>query len=638
MKSVFFIITSILIGLKVCSQTMELNPVLVSGSSHEKKIRETGRNIILLNKEDLKNIPGNSLDEILRFIPGIEVQMRGPAGAQSDFVLRGSTFQQVLILIDGIRMNEPLTAHFNSYIPVLKEEIEQVEVIKGAAASIYGPDAVGGVIHIITKKSYETKKQRIVADFKRGFYGLSHQSISGEINHPNSSVFLGAQKNSADGPPLRGTLGFVKTDLYSLRWAKKFSQHWQLLIRGAIDRRNFNAQNFYTNFLSDTAKETVNSFWQQASLTRSTPKTDYYFLFGSRQLRDEYLFRPDAAANLNRTRLFNTDIRQIQKLKWQQSKWTGGVQIFNKAIRSNDRGNHIHHHIGFYSSLMHQPLKGLFLTEGLRMDWDQSYKWNFIPQFNVAYSIKDLVVRGSIGKGIRDADFTERFNNFNKTMVTSGRIGNPALGAEKSLNVEIGADLFISKPIQLHATIFRRNQTDMIDWIQTKYENMPRQTNLTPNGMYALAMNIANVNTTGTEIDLNGLHQLSDKLTLKWNSGFTFVDAAGGYISTLYLSNNAHIVWNNNLQVVHEFGMLSVSTLYKNRPEQKTNNLNVGVSKSFLLVNMRVDGYIWKKKASLYGQIENIFDIEYADFLGAKMPGRWLMMGIRLSLEKGSSL
>jgi iron complex outermembrane receptor protein len=640
MKSLLFIIASTLIVVESYSQTMELNPVKVSSSLQEKRIRETGRNIVILDQEALQKIPGNSLDEILRFIPGIEVQMRGPAGAQADFVIRGGTFQQVLVLIDGIRMNEPLTGHFNSYIPVLKEEIQRIEILKGAAASIFGPDAVGGVIHIITQQTLEDKKQqRLQADVKRGAYGLSHQTISGMLSNSNSSIFLGAQRNKADGPMLRGTSGFVQTNLYSMRIDKKFANNWRLLMRGAIDRRNFNAQNFYTNFLSDTARETVNSTWQQASLTKSSPKADYYLLFGARQLRDEYLFRPAATANDNRTQLFNTDIRQIHKLRWQQAKWTSGIQVMNKIIRSNDRGNHTHHHLGFYSSLMHQPLKGLFLTEGVRMDWDQSYKWNFVPQLNVAYIFNNISLRGSVGKGIRDADFTERYNNYNKTIVSSGRIGNPALKAEKSLNIEMGADFFLNKPIQIHTTLFKRNQTNMIDWVQTKFDQMPRRSNLVANGVYALAMNIASVNTAGAEIDMNGLHQLSNSLQLKWNSGLTWLDAqAADNISSLYLSNNANLIWNNNLQLSHRTGMLSVSTLYKNRAEQKTNNLNASVSKSFMLVNMRADVYVWRKKASIYSQVENIFDAAYADFLGARMPGRWLMLGIRLTLEKVSPL
>jgi outer membrane cobalamin receptor len=128
-------------------------------------------------------------------------------------------------------------------------------------------------------------------------------------------------------------------------------------------------------------------------------------------------------------------------------------------------------------------------------------------------------------------------------------------------------------------------------------------------------------------------------MKLRWNSGLTFIDAAAAdNISSLYLSNTANMIWNNNIQLSHTRGIFSIGTLYKNRAEQKTNNLTASVSKSFLLVNLRADAYVWEKKALVYGQVENIFDIVYADFLGAKMPGRWLMLGIRLTLEREKSL
>ncbi|MFZ9687063.1 MAG: TonB-dependent receptor plug domain-containing protein [Chitinophagaceae bacterium] len=632
----FLSIILILVNTVGHSQTLDLNPVLVESTIQQKRIRETGRNIIRLSKEELQKIPGNSLDEILRFIPGIEVQMRGPAGAQADFVMRGGTFQQVLVLIDGIRMNEPLTGHFNNYIPVLKEEIQSIEIIKGAAASIFGPDAVGGVIHIITQKSFEEKKQQHVrADIKRGSYGLFQNTFSGEVSNQHTSLFLGAQINKTDGQALRGTNGFVNTELFNMNFSKKFANDWKVYIRGAVDRRDFNAQNFYTTFLSDTAREKVNSTWQQFSLSKTTPKTDYYFLLGARQLNDNYQFRPGAIPNDNRSQLLNADLRQIQKLKWQQAKWTSGVQLFNKVIRSNDRGNHTHKHMGAYSSLMHQPLKGLFLTEGIRLDWDQSYQWNFIPQINIAYIINNIAFRASAGKGVRDADFTERYNNYNKTLVTSGRIGNPNLKAEKSINLELGADFFTNKPIQLHASLFRRNQTNMIDWVQTKFELMPRQSNLITTGAYALAMNIANVNTSGAELDINGMHKITDQLNLRWNSGLTSLKSvAADNISSIYLSNYANLVWNSNFQLTTSNWMLSISTLYKQRPEQKTSNLTTGVSKSFGLMNIRADKYLFNQSGAIYLQIENLFNVQYADFLGAKMPGRWIMTGFRLHLSK----
>lgn len=635
MRNLFLSISLLLIAMSTYSQSMDLDPVFVSSSLQDKKQRESGRNIIFFTKEDIQKIPGNSLDEILRFVPGIEVQMRGPSGAQADFVFRGGTFQQVLVLIDGIRINEPLTGHFNSYIPVLKEEIQRIEILKGAAASLFGSDAVGGVIHVITHKSFEKEKEKSLhASLKRGSYGLSQQTLSVGISKPKTNLFAGAQYNKVNGEELRGTRGFVKTGLYTISLTRKLSNEWNLHARLAMDRRNFNAQNFYTNFASDTATETVNSTWQQVSLTKMTSKKNYYVLFGARQLEDEYRFRPKSIANNNRTRLMNIDLRQVNKIKWQQARWTNGIQLSNKIIQSNDRGNHTHQHAGLYSVFLHQPLKGLFLTEGLRLDWDRSYKWNIIPQFNLSYVLKSLNLRGSIAKGVRDADFTERFNNYNKTGITSGRIGNPNLKAEKSLNLELGADFFNQSPIQIHFTLFRRNQSNLIDWINTTYNNMPRRENLIPGGTYALALNIASVQTTGVELDINGAHQLSSQLNIRWNTGLTLVNAtATNEVSSLYLSNYARVIWNSNLQLTHTKGLLSISTLLKRREQQTTNTLIIPVSKSFGIVNARADLYLWNKRASLLLQADNIFNIKYADFVGAKMPSRWITTGVSISLN-----
>ena len=78
----------------------------------------------------------------MKFIPGVEVQSRGPLGAQSDISLRGSTFQQVLVLLDGLRINDPNTGHFSGYLPITPSQIDRIEVLKGAASSVYGADAL----------------------------------------------------------------------------------------------------------------------------------------------------------------------------------------------------------------------------------------------------------------------------------------------------------------------------------------------------------------------------------------------------------------------------------------------------------------------------------------------------------------
>jgi iron complex outermembrane receptor protein len=106
----------------------------------------TGRHVTVIGSGRISSLPINSIDEILRYVPFMEVQSRAPFGAQADFLMRGSTFNQVLVLVDGMRINDPLTGHFNGNIPVPLAEISRIEVYRGPASAIYGPDAVGGVV------------------------------------------------------------------------------------------------------------------------------------------------------------------------------------------------------------------------------------------------------------------------------------------------------------------------------------------------------------------------------------------------------------------------------------------------------------------------------------------------------------
>lgn len=621
------------------AQVPVLEPVLISTSAQQQRIRETGRNISVLTKEDIKNIPANSLDELLRFVPGIEVQQRGPQGSQSDLIIRGGTFQQVLVVIDGMRANEPLTGHFNAYIPIHPEEIERIEVIKGAAAAIFGPDAVGGVVHVITKaftQNFGTKTKSAAASLQGGQFGLFNGRIALSSSNKKSYVSGGLQQNKAKGMQMRGTTGYFNNDLANISYARKLNDAWRLMIRAAADRRDFNAQNFYTSFLSDTAREKVSSTWQQLALTRTSEKSTFSILVNARQLKDVYSFRPVSIANQNSTNLFNADLRHTVRLKWQQAKFTSGMQVFNKQIASNDRGNHKHLHTGIYANLQHQLLNKLFLTEGIRADWDQSYKWALIPQLNLAYTGNLATLRASISKGIRDADFTERYNNFNKPLVTGGSIGNPALEAERSLNMEIGADLLLDKPVQVHATVFRRNQSSLIDWAPTMYADIPLRINLIPTGIYALASNIANVDTRGAELDLSGDHHWGKETKLRWNSGITVLKSTGKGNSqpSFYLSSHAKLLWNSNMRISNKFGAVSMGTVYKKRNKQTANAINAKISPEYFTVNLRIEKYLLKKKAGLMVQIDNLTDVAYSDLLGSIMPGRWMQFGCWMNLNK----
>src|SRR4051794_1671696 len=189
-KKLFFVGILCMFSGRIFSQQVELDPVTITSSLQPVSASASGRNIVVIKGEQIEKLPVHSLDELLRYLPGVEVQMRGPMGAQSDIVLRGGTFQQVLVIIDGIRINDPNTGHFNSYIPIAPAEIDRIEVLKGASSAIYGAEAVGGVIHVITKTFAAKKGQKVrqlTAQGTAGEYGLLNGQAGGFYQNNNTS-------------------------------------------------------------------------------------------------------------------------------------------------------------------------------------------------------------------------------------------------------------------------------------------------------------------------------------------------------------------------------------------------------------------------------------------------------------------
>lgn len=613
----------------------ELDPVTVTASLQPVTASATGRNIIVIKGEQFSKLPVHSLDELLRYVPGAEVQMRGPMGAQSDIVLRGGTFQQVLVIIDGIRINDPNTGHFNSYIPIAPAEIERIEVLKGASSAIYGAEAVGGVIHIITKTfaaKQGQKSKQLTAQGSAGQYGLLNGQLGGFYQNGNTAIAGGVLSNNATGQQQRGTRGFFHNTSASASINQFIHKNWNVSFRTALDRRDFAAQNFYTTFKSDTANEKVNSFWNQVRLSYAKLHHNFSFDIGYKATNDTYAFNTAAPANSNKSNL----LQGLAVYNWDagdKTTITTGAQWVNKKMKSNDRGDHTLNQAGTFLILAQKIGDHFNLNPAMRFEWNERSGWEVVPQINLSYKLPYWQLRGSAGKTIRDADFTERFNNYNKTLVTSGSIGNPDLVSERSLSYEAGADFFGIKNMKIAATAFHQHFTQLIDFVNTPYDEMPRKTNLSPTGTYALAKNIARVNSTGFETDIEYTKQFDNKHQLSATVGWIWIDSKSDNAApSFYVSSHAKFLTNFNIQYAIHWFSISVNGLYKDRNAQISTPINADLSKDYFLLNVQLQAYVYKNKLSIFGEADNAFDKRYSDLLGSKMPGRWIMGGCKVVL------
>ncbi|MFN2437670.1 MAG: TonB-dependent receptor plug domain-containing protein [Chitinophagaceae bacterium] len=622
---------------------IELDPVTVTSSLLPTQTSKTGRNIIVIKGEQFLNLPINSIDELLRYVPGMEVQARGPMGAQSDFILRGGTFQQVLVLVDGVRVNDPNTGHFSSYIPIAPAEIERIEILKGGSSAIYGSDAVGGVIHIITK-SFNAhsgqKRKHFKSQITIGENNLANINAGGFYSNGKTVIGGGILSNNARGEKQRGINGYYHLNTFSFSLQQHINNDWHIALRSAYDDRDFAAQNFYTAIKLDTASEKVKTFWNQLHIVYQKNKNKISLDAGYKTVNDEFLLNPSGIANNNKSKLWQA-LAVYERRFTTQTILTSGGQFQLRKIRSNDRGNHDIKQLAGFASLKQMFGESFTINPALRIDWNELGGTELVPQLNLSYRISSFQLRGSIGKTIRHADFTEQYNNYNKPpFVRSGnRIGNPDLSAERSLSYEAGVDVFMHDNLKISSTFFQRDYDDLIDYVLTPYNQIPRRSNLAVGGNFFFAKNIAEVKTTGFETDLQFRKKINDHQHINTNFGVVWLDSESKEaIPSLYISSHADFLANFSVQYSIRSFSLGVNGLYKKRnpifQNETASSIFASLSEDYFVANAKAEILVYKKLIGLFAQVDNLFDKNYSDLLGAKMPGRWIMGGIKISLTK----
>ena len=624
-------------------QSFSLDTLLVKTTRIPLKASETGRSISILTKEQIQQLPATTFYELLQNICGVEIQSRGGFGVQGDIVMRGSTFSQVLVLIDGMKINDPLTGHFNCYVPVSNMEIERIEILKGAGASMYWPDAVGGVINVITK-GFEALKNG-TNSYGSVYYGDNNLvSSTASVFHKSNKFYvgLGASINNSigdsilpvavnDSTTLEGYRNYFDIKNLSLSAGYKVNNLWELKVRSSILSSDFNARYFYTSYLSDKSTEITSNWFNRVQLLRKSSKGSLLDINASyKRSSDEFLYTPNADPNMHTMDYLNFTVNNSNEIN-EKFIFKSGIQADLRKIESNDRGNHSDYHFGAYLMGVFK-LNNLVLTTIAREDYDENYWFEFCPQLNAAYNLPNLTLRASAGRSIRAADYTERYNN-NISLKTYIRLGNPNLMAERGWSEEIGINYSPFKNALFKATIFSRQSRNIIDYILTNESDIDSGIgDLVPGANYTFAKNIKDVNVNGFELELNSKFLISENSTLNWQMGYTFSDITNDTLG-IYLSSFAKHLLNSQLILNYNSFQFSISGLYKERTAQNAESISTNLEISYGLLNTRIGYGLMDNKLSLNVQILNLLDKEYQNILGAKMPGRWLMGGISWTIE-----
>lgn len=662
----YLLLFSILLFVQfpLTAQTIvELDSIEVTASRITSTISESGKNVSVITRRDIEQMPVNSVDEMIRSIPGININSRQGFGVQADVGMRGSTYSQVLFMLDNVPLNDPLTAHFNTNIPVSLSEIGQVEIIRGPASASFGADAVGGVVHIktISYMEREIASQpdsdlitRVHADAAFGQHALQMGDLAVELQGERWRATVSGRYIDSDGERLRNPgfeAGISDESHYqnyfymsgaAASFSYRISDSWSFYTRGGIDDRDFSARYFYTRNAADEATEQIRNHWILSSITRSSENHRTELNSSIRRVNDTFDFnsRLGIPANEHTTDLSYLNLsHQVEtggseRLGIASSRIMAGVQTAGKRIESTDRGNHSDQTGGVYLIQHLKTENNISLTASARLQFNETGPAEFLPQLSASYTVGQFIFRGSAGRAIRTGDYTERYVSSQIPDLDPGRnIGNPNLLAERSFTYDAGFDWQPFRRTRISPTFFYRNSENLIDYILTNSSEITTADNLQDDEEYFYAQNISQTRATGVELIVGQQISLFENWSAGIDGGYTYIltDSDDGEVSK-YIANHPSHQYTLGIRLSGNRVSINSQSSYRVRSPESADLAGAEVPERYFLTDLNLSYSPAGYPFSLYVKGMNLSNTKYQEILGAPMPGRWMMGGVRWSM------
>jgi len=458
-----------------------LKEVIITSTRIELPFKKDSRTMIIINAEIIKNRAATNVADLLQQVAGVDIRRRGTGGAQADLYIRGGGFDQTLLLIDGIKMDDAQTGHhtLNAALPI--EVIERIEIIKGSAARVFGQNAFSGAINIVTKKKLNAP---ISINAETGSFGQFNGSVTLGKEFSNSSLIVHAGALTSDG--YRNNSDYNNYNYFLKGVFNKNKQPIEMI--ATFFDKKFGAENFYTtNPTFNEYEETQNSL-MGVSTTFQTEKFKIKPRVYWRRGQDIFLLRrnnPEFYRNLHITNKVGVETNASYT---SNVGITGfGIDVSRVSISSNNLGEHHRMMANVFLEHRFQLLDAkLDITPGVAITYFSDFKFHAFPGVDMGYQVSEAVkIYGNLGTTYRIPTYTDLYY---RDPVT---IGNQNLQPEEAFSQEIGVK-FNRENFSGSMAFFNRDATNLIDYIRPN----------TSQSVFS-ANNITKVNTQGFELDAN---------------------------------------------------------------------------------------------------------------------------------------
>ena len=607
MKKVFTLLIFLISNFSVSQdQTTDLDEVVVLSSKLDLPFSKNFRTVKIISSEDIKNSPVTNVSDLLQEITGIDVRRRGVGGVQGDLYIRGGGFDQTLLLVDGMKMDDAQTGHHTLNMALPLYLIERVEIIKGPAARIFGQNAFNGAINIVTK-DFEGEKGTIHMNLNELSYGSFEQkniSLSTKITGENIKSLISYSGNRSDGyrynTDYKRNNYFIKTSFNTNKSPVN--------IITSFNENKFGANGFYASPSATEQYEETQASLLGITTTINSEKLSITPRLYWRRGQDEYIYirdNPSVYRNLHKT---NKVSAELSGSYFSKSGVTGfGVDLSTVNISSNNLGEHKRTTVNLFADHTFKLFdEKLFISPGIALSYFSDMSFHSFPGIDLGYNISsDFKIYSNIGKTYRIPTYTDLYYSDRTT------VGNENLNPESATSTELGLK-YNSSNFKFSAALFNRSAKNIIDYVKSSENDLWK------------AENIGSLTTKGYEFDISYSFKSSYDLS-NVNSisiGYTNI-SDDNYVTDINFSKYSlnslkhHLISKLNLKYIKN---INHSIVYKYAERSDKSNYSV------------LDSKIMYKKG-LYVYINNILDEIYSETNLVPMPGRSFLVGFNVGID-----
>lgn len=604
-----------------------IDSVIVVSDRIDIPFSRQNRNVQILTSEDIQALPHKSVNELLSYIAGVDVRQKGPNGSQADIGIDGGTFDQTLILIDGVKMSDVQTGHNMMNLPVTTEAIERIEVLKGPAARIYGVNAMMGVINIVTKNVNRNEtfaKVYVGSSFERDDstdqmyhnYGIqAYQTIqSGSWQH----LIAGGLDH---GNGFRYNTGYRQyRGMYTGQGSINDRIGLQILA-GIVDNE-FGANQFYAppNDKEATEQVTTAIVSVKAPISIRTnwllkPYVSYRYGY------DDYIFvrqNPAIYQNIHHTNTWDAGIDNVYHADW--GSIAAGINFRNENINSTNLGQRNRSNLGAFLEYQ-KAWQRLDVNIGLFLNHNTVFGTKLYPGLDIGYDLhSNWRLFFNAGTGQRLPTFTDLYYS------GPANLGNDQLTPEYMTAYEFGLK-YNQHQTRGNATVFYKSGVDFIDWVRAD-TTQPWQ-----------VLNFTTLSTWGAHLDIQHRFDINPAHHIVLYTGYTYLnpqigtptdDTKSDYLSQ-YAVNSLEHQWIVRASAqLGQHLQFSVANRWQRRANASDLNNGAVKRKQYNLLDVRATYQI--DRFTISGDVNNLINVQYIESGVVPLPGRWWTVGLSYRL------